>query len=174
MYLLERLHKLVGHRVSISRLIEVEGQSTTKGILEEAGGEYVMIRPQSDEIGFPEDPGQWIIQIKQVMPIVHLPNCEKCREDEAVEREKAAEREEISKLIDHTISFSGADFDVGILLEVDKSSIVFEPLDAITEIDEHGVEYISLKTVSIDSVKPIIHSKDCKKCELEAVTQSIA
>ena len=174
MYLREKLHKLFGHEVSIRIWIGTHEKLTKQGILEQVGADHIVIRPLASVEGSFETSGQWLVRLKGAMPIIHLPHCNKCREDEVVEREKAAEREELLKLVDHTISFSGADFDIGILTEVSGEYIVVEPLDAVPEIDENGVEYLSLKIVSIDSAKPIFHAEDCKKCKVESAVQPVA
>ncbi len=78
----------------------LDGKSTSLGILEDAGDDYIAIRPMSDDEDFPENPGQWLTKAKDAISMVHLHDCQKCRDDEAVrtnkEAETAARRAELS------------------------------------------------------------------------------
>jgi hypothetical protein len=78
--------ELVGHKVSINSNIGVGEQSTNEGTLEEAGGDYLVIRPY-DYPDWPQDSieeydrmgGHWFFIINDVVPIVHARSCLKCK-----------------------------------------------------------------------------------------------
>lgn len=83
MYLHQRLSELVGHEVSIN--ITIGDQPTNKGILEEVGEDYIVIKPD-DYPDWPLDSveeysrmgGHWFVETKEVTPILHIRGCEKC------------------------------------------------------------------------------------------------
>ncbi len=94
MKLSDYLQQLIGHELFFNQCLEDEKETLPGGELLEVGEDFICIKTEKEENGgFASDDSVWIVPMRTIISIIHIPDCKKCAVEASVENASAGNKE---------------------------------------------------------------------------------